>query len=119
MQTIPKRLKYEKVADSVISVDLHNGYTIIAFATLNYDNSTYSTTLYLKDNTIDILDLIDGLEPFEFTANYKTVNSVMLKYIATLVSEGVLDKYIKRYEYMMKCFDKGNDIFETERLGDK
>ena len=119
MQTIPKRLKYEKVADLVISVDLHNGYTIIAFATFNHDTSTYSTTLYLKDNTVDILNLIDGLEPFEFTVNYKTVNSVMLKYIATIVSEGLLDKYIERYEYMMKCFDKGNDIFETERLGNK
>lgn len=114
-----KRLKYEKIGDSIISVDLHNGYTIIALATFDYEKSTYSTILYLKDNIVDILDLIDGLESFEFQANYKTVNSVMLKYVSSLFSEGLLDKYMGRYEYMVKCFDKGNDIFENERLKDK
>lgn len=114
-----KRLKYEKIGDSAISVDLHNGYTIVALATYDYEKSTYSTTLYLKENTINILDTIDELEPFEFYANYKTVNSVMLKYIASLLSEGLIDKYIERYEYIIKCFDKGNDFFEAEGLGDK
>lgn len=110
-----KRLKYEKIGDSAISVDLHNGYTIVALATYDYEKCTYSTTLYLKDNTINILDTIDELEPFEFCANYKTVNSVMLKYIASLLSEGLIDKYIERYEYIIRCFDKGNDFFETEQ----
>ncbi len=68
---------------------------------------------------VDILDKIDGLEPFAFNANYKTVNSVMLKYVSSLFSEGLLDKYMSRYEYMMKCFDKGNDIFEEEILSNK
>lgn len=114
-----KRLKYEKIGDSAISIDLHNGYTVVALASFNYEESTYSTTLYLKDNVVDVLDKIDGLEPFAFNANYKTVNSVMLKYVSSLLSEGLLKKYIDRYEYMVKCFDKGNDIFENERLKDK
>lgn len=112
-----KRLKYEKIGDSAISVDLHNGYTIVAFATYNHEKSTYSTTLYIRNSTVDILDMIDGLEPFVFAANYKMVNSVMLKYIASLLSEGLLDKYIDRYKYMMDCFAIGNEAFENERLG--
>lgn len=107
-------LRYEKISDSVISINLQNGYTIVAFATFNREDSTYTTILYLKDNTVDILDLVDGLEPIIFNANYKTINSVILKYVASLLSQGVLNRYIKRYEYMMKCFDKGNDFFEME-----
>lgn len=29
---------------------------------------------------------------------------------------GYFDKYIQKYEYTYKCFDKGNDFFEEEAL---
>lgn len=109
-------LRYEKISDSVISINLQNGYTVVAIEVFDHETYTYSVELYLKENSIDIWDKIDGIEPVTFNVNYKTIHSTVLKYIATLLSEGLFEKYIDRYEYMMKCFDKGNDCFEEESL---
>ena len=109
-------LRYEKISDSVISINLQNGYTVVAIEIFDHKSRTYNVDLYLKENSIDIWDKIDGIEPATFNVNYKTIHSTVLKYIATLLSEGLIKKYIDRYEYMMKCFDKGNDCFEEESL---
>ena len=116
-----QRLKYEKFNNSndVIMIDLHNGYTVIAVTGFDTENGVYATTLFLKDNTIDTWKLIENAENLEFHANHNTINSAILKQVSTFLQEGFFDYYIQRYEYEMKCFDKGNSIYEKERLGDK
>ena len=116
-----KRLKYEKFNNSndVISIDLHNGYTVIAITGFNIEIKTYTTTLFLKENTIDTWKLIENAENLEFHVNHNTINSAILKQVSTFLQEGFFDYYIQRYEYEMKCFDKGNSIYEKERLGDE
>lgn len=110
------RLTYTKIGNDTIAIDLHNGYTIIAMKLFNHKTKKYKVTFYIKDNTVDILDLIEKQEKVEFDANYKTINSAILKYVATLLSEGFFDYYIQRYDYMMKCFDRGHELYEKERL---
>lgn len=116
-----QRLKYEKFNNSndVISIDLHNGYTVIAIIGFNTENRVYTTTLFLKDNTIDTWKLIENAENLEFHANNKTINSAILKKVSTFLQEGFFNYYIQIYEYEMKCLDKGNSIYEKERLGDR
>ena len=116
-----KRLKYEKFNNSndVITIDLHNGYTVIAITGFNAENRVYTTTLFLKENTIDTWKLIENAENLEFHANHNAINSAILKQVSTFLQEGFFDYYIQRYEYEMKCFDKGNSIYEKERLGDR
>ena len=116
-----QRLKYEKFNNSndVITIDLHNGYTVIAITGFNAENRAYTTTLFLKENTIDTWKLIENAENLEFHANHNAINSAILKQVSTFLQEGFFDYYIQRYEYEMKCFDKGNSIYEKERLGDK
>ena len=116
-----QRLKYEKFNNSndVITIDLHNGYTVIAVTGFDTENGVYATTLFLKDNTIDTWKLIENAENLEFHANHNTINSAILKQVSTFLQEGFFDYYIQRYEYEMKCFDKGNSIYEKERLGDE
>ena len=116
-----QRLKYEKFNNSndVITIDLHNGYTVIAVTGFNAENRVYTTTLFLKENTIDTWKLIENAENLEFHANHNTINSAILKQVSTFLQEGFFDYYIQRYEYEMKCFDKGNSIYEKERLGDE
>ena len=114
-----QRLKYEKFNNSneVITMNLHNGYSVIAVTGFNTENRVYTTTLFLKENTIDTWKLIENAENLEFHANHNTINSAILKQVSTFLQEGFFDYYIQRYEYEMKCFDKGNSIYEKERIG--
>ena len=113
-----QRLKYEKYRNSneIITIDLHNGYTVIAIST--GENGSYITTLFLKENTIDTWKLIENAENLEFHANQNTINSAILKKVSSFLEEGLFDYYIERYEYEMKCFDIGDEIKQKERLGD-
>ena len=113
-----QRLKYEKFNNSndVIIIDLHNGYTVIAITGFNAENKVYTTTLFLKENTIDRWELIEMADKIEFRANQNTINSAILKQVSVFLEEGFFDYYIQRYEYEMKCFDVGNDLAESERL---
>ena len=113
-----QRLKYEKFNNSndVITIDLHNGYTVIGVTGFDDENRVYTTTLFLKDNTIDTWKIIENAENLEFHANQNTINSAILKKVSEFLKEGFFDYYIQRYEYEMKCFDIGNEIFEKERL---
>ena len=114
-----QRLKYEKYRNSneIITIDLHNGYTVIAIST--GENGSYITTLFLKENTIDTWKLIEKAENLEFHANQNTIDSAILKKVSSFLEEGFFDYYIQRYEYETKCFDRGNEIIEKERMGDK
>ena len=116
-----KKLKYEKFcnSDNIITIDLHNGYTVIAISTWDTEKKCYIVTLLLKDNTIDTWKLIEDAELLEFNTTEKLINSAILKHVATLLEENFFDYYINRYEYELKCFDLGNDIYEKEMIGEK
>ena len=116
-----QKLKYERYNNSndVITIDLHNGYTVIAVTGFDAENGVYTTTLFLKDNTIDTWKIIENAENLEFHANQNTINSAILKKVSEFLKEGFFDYYIDRYEYELKCFDRGNEIIEKERMGDK
>ena len=116
-----QRLKYEKFNNSneVITIDLHNGYSVIAITGFDVENKVYITTLFLKDNTIDTWKLIEKAENLEFHANQNTIDSAILKKVSSFLEEGFFDYYIQRYEYEMKCFDIGDEIKQKERLGDE
>jgi hypothetical protein len=111
------KLAYTKIGNDTLAIDLHNGYTIIAIELFNYETKKYEVAFYIKDNTVNILDLIDKQQKVEFDTDHRFINSAVLKHIATLLTAGFYDYYIERYEYMMKCFDKGTEFFEKERCG--
>ena len=111
-------LRYENVATTVISVDLQNDYKVIAMANWNNKIKKYFVTLYIKRRDIDMLDLIEEQENVEFDSDMKSIRTDIVKFITALLTDGFFAKYIERYEYEMECFDRGNELFEKERLGD-
>jgi hypothetical protein len=112
-----ERLVYTRLGNDTVSIDLHNGYSIVAFELFNKEIKKYQVTFYIKDNEVSILDLIEKQNKVEFESDRTSINSIVLRHVGTLLSEGFYDYYMRRYDYMMKCFDKGNEIFENERLG--
>ena len=113
------RLEYKNYrgCKDIITIDLHNDYTVIAIKSWNPDEQKYYVQLMLKENTVDKWDLIEKAESIEFSVDYKIINKAILKHIATLLSDGFFDYYIERYEYELMCFDIGNDIQEKKVLG--
>ena len=113
-----KKLTYENYrgCKDILTIDLHNDYTVIAIKSWNSDKHKYTIQLMLKENTVDKWNLIEKAESLEFNVDYKIINKAILKHVATLLSEGFFDYYIERYEFELKCFDRGNSIIEKERL---
>ena len=113
------KLKYEKFRNmgNIITIDLHNNYTIIALISKTED--IYDVQLMLKGNTVEKWSLIEKAEHLKFNLINKTIYSVILKTVSTYLQEGFFDYYISRYEYELKCFDLGNDIYEKEILEGK
>lgn len=112
-----KRLKYEKYRglDNIITIDLHNDYTIVAIIGKD-ETGTYDVELRIKENTVEKWDFIEKAEHLTFNATEKTINSAILKQVATFLEDGFFDYYINRYEYELKYFDIGNELAEKERL---
>lgn len=111
---IMTRLRYIRTADMVFDIDLHNGYWIKAMAKFDDKSGKCNVAFYIKENTINQLMLIETLDNVSFDKTYKTIGSAILKYVATLLSENYFDDCIKQYEYEVKCFDRGNELFEVE-----
>ena len=111
------KLKYEKYnsSNNVITIDLHNGYSVIAVSGYDIERELYTTSLFLKVNGIDTWKLIEKAEHLEFNATSQTINMAILKTVSKYLEEGFFDYYIKRYEYESKCFDKVNYYFENKR----
>ena len=120
---IQMKLTYERInnANDVISINLHNGYTVVAISGKNPETEKYNTTLYLKDssttpeNCVQDLKLIEKAECLEFATNEKTINSAILKTVSRFLMDGFFDPYMSRFEYELKCFDRGNELMERER----
>ena len=115
------KLTYQKYKglENIITIDLHNDYTVIAITSKNEETNKYNSSLFLKENTVDDWKLIQDAENIEFDGNVRNINAAILKHVATLLHDGFFDYYINRYEYEMNCFDIGNEQMEKERLGRK
>ena len=121
-----QKLTYEEYrgCKDILMIDLHNGYTIIAIKIWNKEKENYTVELRIKENTVNKWDLIDNRndskpEEFVFDTNYRYINSTILKKVSQLFEEGFFDYYIDRYNYEIKCLNRGNSFYEKERLGDK
>lgn len=117
MQNFENKLKYNKYKnmDDVITIDLHNNYTIIAL--IGKDKTgNYDVELRIKESTVEKWDLVEKAEHIAFDANSKNIYSSILKKVSTYLDEGFFDYYINRYEYELKCFSIGNEIEESNIL---
>jgi hypothetical protein len=111
-----KKLTYEKIADSLIKIELQNDYNVIAIITTK--ELRYDVSLYLVHKETSLYDLMGDYEHLTFNATNKTIYSAVLKEVATLMENNKFNRYFERYEYMLDCFDKGNEFYEQERKGD-
>ena len=98
-----RELRYNNAGIN-IDVDLNNGYTIRA----TYD-------LYIKDNRIDMYDLMERFEDIKIKSRKNVIKSLIAEFIEQNYKSGNFDYYIKRYKYQQHCFDIGNDVEENNK----
>ena len=107
------RLTYENYngCKDIITIDLHNDYTVIAIKSWNPEN--FRVEFHLKEKTTDMWQLIQDATTV-FHADNRTINSAILKHVSTRFADGFYDYFIERYEYDLKCFDIGNNAFSED-----
>ena len=77
----------------------------------------YLLALWLKredieeDFRIDAQEIDAQLSP----GTRETIENNILRIIMQANETGYFDRYIKRFEYTCKCFERGNELFEQER----
>lgn len=92
------RLTYNKIVNSAIEIDLHNGYSAIAVVLQkNSTKDKHNISFYLKNNNGNIIEPIDELEEITFEIESSRLYPEILKYTATLLHDGVWKRYIERY----------------------
>ena len=116
-----QRLTYTEYrgCKDILTIDLHNDYTIIAIKSWNKEKENYSVEFRITEDSVDKWSTIYELESVEFNTNYRIINSAILKYVSTLLEENFFDYYIKEYEHELDCLNKGVALVEAERLGGK
>lgn len=113
-------LTYRKYMDdnkNILVIDLHNRYSVITLITYHGTSNYYDVQLMLKENTIDRWELIENAEHLIFRVNESKIYSAILKKVAILLEEGFFNYYIDRYEYDIACSNRGNELYERERIG--
>lgn len=98
----------------------HVGY--YAECTYRYDKEKekYLLSMGLTKEIINDRFKIDNqkIDTQYISGTKETIRNNIRRIVEQASLTGFFDPYIKRYEYTCKCFDKGNELFEKERLSD-
>lgn len=97
----------------ILIIDLHNDYSVIAIKSYNPESHNYSVEFHIKERHTDVWNLIQDATTV-FNADHKTINSAILKHVATLFADGFYDYFIERYEYDLKCAQIGNEALSED-----
>lgn len=91
----------------------YEGYVVDCSYSFDKDQKQYLVSMELFRNDIGDKQSIDS----QYVNGDKTTIEHNIQHIVEYASmSGYFDKYIKKYEYTYKCFDKGNEFFEEEKL---
>lgn len=96
-----------------ISVDLQNGFEVIAMASWNKHKQLYEMKMYIDCPEIQSPDEAGGI--VELQADQKYIKSVMARHITNKLAEGYFKYYIDRYEEQLEALDRGFSLLESDR----
>ena len=104
-----EKITYKNWANINISVDLKNGYSIVAMGDYKKNRHGYDIKFWIKDNDVDRLDCAEELSLFikSDVQEYKMVKKKILDNIIKLHKNSDFEEYIKRTEYEFNCLYLG------------
>lgn len=101
---------------TTITIDLpeecgYEGYSIDCSYSFDKDHKQYLISMELFRNDIGDKQSIDSQY---INGDKITIEHNIHRIVEYASMSGYFDKYINKYEYTYKCFDKGNAFFEEE-----
>lgn len=79
----------------------------------------YSVCMWLKRKDIDNKYHFDyqGIDTQYVSGNRETIRGHICRIVDQAMKNGFFEKPIEQFEYMIACFDRGNECFEQEEQG--
>ncbi len=97
----------------------HEGYSVECTYRYDKEKKKYLLSIGLRRNDVDDQFKIDSqeIDTQYISGTKETIRQNICRIVEQAGVSGFFDRYIERYEYTYKCFDKGNALFEEERIG--
>ena len=117
-------LRYENKGQ-VIEIKLpeecgYEGYSVECRYQYDKLKEKYMLSMWLRKDGIDDTFKIDSqeIDTQYINSTKETIRQNICKIVEQASLSGYFDCYIERYEYTCKCFDRGNELFENEIIGE-
>lgn len=104
----------------MINIDLYEygykGYSVDCLYIYDKREDKYSLSMWLRKRYIDSRFGIDSdkIDKQYVSSTKENIRDDIIGIVDTAATSGFFDYYIDRFEYMLKCFDKGDEFFEAE-----
>lgn len=98
----------------------HDGYLVECTYQYDKDKEKYLLSMWLKRIDIDDKFKIDSqeIDSQYISGTHENIKQNICRIVEQASLSGFFDRYIERYEYTYKCFDRGDELFEKERMDD-
>ena len=94
----------------------YRGYTVLCIYRYDKSKDKYLLHMWLKCES-DIIPInSQEINTQYISGNKDTIKDNIMKIVEQASESGFFDEYIERFEYYMKCFTKGNNFYEDERM---
>lgn len=94
----------------------HEGYSVECVYCYNKHKDKYLLSMWLKRNDICSKFKIESqeIDTQYIPGTRETIVDNICKIVETASLNGYFEHYIQRYEYEIRCFDRGNELYEKE-----
>lgn len=96
----------------------HRGYSVECRYQYSKEEDKYLLSMDLKRKDVGDRMKIDAqhVDTQLISGTKETIRQNICKIVEQASLSGFFEPYIERYEYTCKCFDRGNELFEDERM---
>lgn len=96
----------------------YRGYSASCQYKYNKKEKKYSLSMWLKHSTMDQKYHVeyDGIDTQYISGTRETIRENICRIVKVMMEQSFFDYFIDRYEYDMKCCEKGAEILDAEGM---
>lgn len=106
-------LAYTSVGTAAIEIKLPNDFIILALMNYKREEQIYKVSLMIRHSCVFTYDVMEDYTDLHIS-NSIHIKSKVTSVVRKLYTEGSLQKYFDRYDYMLKCFDAGDEVLSVQ-----